>query len=192
MTRRRISPNQFPSSVLTSDGENTARLKVDIGQTGFWEGREFRISEKLSIPSATPLVMKFVAPVNFILTLQTLSCDAEAIEFEAFRDSQGTEGGTFGDTVAIYSNNTQSTTPDYTGQISITSGGTFTPDALPAGKAVEFIRLKTANATAQRTTVGGAVAGERGLGAGTYYLKFTNYGSGTATGVYTLVWQEQP
>lgn len=178
---------------LTSEDPNTSRLKVDIGQTGFWEGREFRISEELSIPSGSEVVFKFVSPINFILTKQSIECDQEGIKFEAFRSSQGTEGGTFNQDVAIYGNNIQAGTPPYTGQISITTGGTFTPEALPTGKAVEVIRLRTASATAQRTSVGGAVSGERGLAADTYYLKFTNLtGSGTAGGTYALTFQEQP
>lgn len=163
MTRKGISPNTFPDSVLTSNSGNTARLKVAVGQTGFWEGREFRISEELSIPSATPKVFKFVSPVDFILTFQNLTSDSQGIKFEAFRDNQGTEGGT------------------------------FTPDALPDGKPVEVMRVKTSGSTAQKTTIGGSISGERGLAAGTYYLKFSNLpASGTADGVYTLVWQEQP
>lgn len=183
----------LPLDVLTSDHFNTRRLKVDVGQTGFWEGREFRISEELSIPSSTQVVFKFTSPINFILTKQSIECDQEGIKFEAFRSSQGTEGGTFNQPIAIYGNNIQSGTPEYTGQIAITTGGTFTPSALPTGKPVEIIRLRTASATAQRTSVGGSASGERGLAADTYYLKFTNLtGSGTASGTYALTFQEQP
>lgn len=178
---------------LTSEDPNTSRLKVDIGQTGFWEGREFRISEEISIPSGSEVVFKFVSPINFILTKQSIECDQEGIKFEAFRSAQGTEGGTFDQSVAIYGNNIQTGTPSYTGQIAITTGGTFTPAALPSGKAVEIIRLRTASATAQRTSVGGSASGERGLAADTYYLKFTNLtGNGTASGTYALTFQEQP
>jgi hypothetical protein len=177
--------------ILSSANKGTARLRVDVSQTGFWEGREFRISVPLSIPAATPVVLKFVAPINFILESQGLTCDEQGILFQAYRSTQGTEGGSFSTEVPIYSNNFQSTSPTYAHQATITTGGTFTPDG--GQQSVETVRVKTAGSTAQAVTVGGSVRGERGLAAGAYYLKFSNLtGSGTAQGVYSLIFEERP
>lgn len=185
-----LSDKFFTGNPETDDGGAT-RVRVDTSRTGFWAGHEFRISYPLSIPAATPTVLKFVSPVNFIIQLQNVSSDTEGVIFEAYRDTQGTEGGTFGTAVNVYSNNFQSTTPEYSTQISISTGGTFTPDG--GQVSVETIRLKVNNATAQQSTVAAESIGERGLAAGTYYLKFTNLsGSGTALGVYNLVWEERP
>jgi hypothetical protein len=186
VVRNGIQPN-----LLTGSSGDTARLRVDVSQTGFWEGREFRISVPLSIPSSTPTVLKFVAPIDFILQSQGLTCDEHGILFQAYRSTQGAEGGSFSTAIPIYANNFQSTAPVYAHQATITTGGTFTPDG--GQQSVETIRLKTSGSTAQAVTVGGSVRGERGLAAGAYYLKFSNLtGSGTAQGVYSLIFEERP
>ena len=183
--------NGVQQSLLTSSDHANERLKVDVGQTGFWEGREFRVSYELSISSSVSRVLKFSSPVDFILQSQSLTCDEHGILFQAYRALQGNEGGVFDGYVPIYKNNFQSTAPGYTGQVAITTGGTFTP--IDVNSSVETIRLRTANATAQAVTVGGAVSGERGLAAGDYYLVFSNLaGSGTALGVYSLIFEERP
>lgn len=174
-----------------SDPTSEARVQVDVGQTGFWDGREFRISYPLSIPTTSQVVLKFVSPIDFILQLQELSSDVQGIKFEAYRSAQGTEGGTFTDMDDIFLNNFQSTAPVYTRQVTIATGGTFTPTGGEAS--VETIRVRVGTATAFQTTVGGTAKGERGLAAGTYYLVFTNItGTGTAEGVYSLTWEERP
>lgn len=167
-------------------------LEIDsANKIGFLDGREFRVSHRLSVAAATPVVLKFVSPVDFDLLFQNLSCDVEGLEFKAYRSAQGVEGGTFSTVVPIYGTNIQSTVKPYTRQVTITTGGTFTPNGGEA--AVETIRLRTSGATAQHTTVGSRVDGERGLAANTYYLVFTNLtGTGTAEGVYNLIFQENP
>lgn len=180
----------FPN-IFTGNSDKTARLRVDVGQTGFFEAREFRISHVLSIPAGAPVVLKFFSPVNFILQSQGLTCDEQGVLFQAYRASQGVEGGVFNANINIYSNNFQTSAPIYARQTTITTGGTFTPNG--GEQSVETARLKTAGASAQQTTVGGAVRGERGLAAGTYYLKFSNLtGAGTAQGVYSLIFEERP
>ena len=56
----------------------------------------------------------------------------------------------------------------------------------------EEFRVVSAGATAQQATVGGTQASERGLPAGSYYLRLENVTNNTATGVYALVWEERP
>ena len=133
--------------ILTSANKGTARLRVDVSQTGFWEGREFRVSVPLSIPTGTPTVLKFVSPIDFILQSQGLTCDEHGILFQAYRSTQGTEGGSFSTSIPVYSNNFQSTVPMYESQVMITTGGTFTPDA--GQQSVETARILTAGATAR-------------------------------------------
>lgn len=190
-TPRHGLTNKFYTGNPMTDDNGASRVRVDTGRSGFFAGHEFRISYPLSIPAATPVVLKFVSPVDFILQLQSLSADSEGILFQAYRDTQGTEGGTFGTTVPSFRNNFMSDVPDYTQQVAITTGGSFAPDG--GQMAVETIRLRVSNATAQESTVSADAAGERGLAAGTYYLKFSNLpASGTALGVYNLIWEERP
>ena len=82
--------------------------------------------------------------------------------------------------------------PEYTFLTSITTGGTFTPNV--GQVSVEVIRARSATATAQQQSVGGSTFGERGLGAGTFYLVFARMTgiSGDCKGVYNLVIEERP
>ena len=180
-----------PSPTLaTSRNPATARVRNEPSTEAFQSGREYRISEELAI-AATPLVFRFECTKDFTLRKQSLEVDEGALRLSAYRDAQGTEGGTFSDDVAIYKANFASTTPNVETSTNITTGGTFTPAALPAGKAVEFIRVKTASSTAQQSTVSGGIGEERSLAAGIYYLVIDRFtGSGTSEGVFALTWEE--
>lgn len=166
-----------------------ARMRVDVANTAFWVGKEFRISREYSV-AATPLFFRFSAPVPFILQLQSLSCDTGNIRFRAYRSTQGTEGGTFDIPEPIYRNSLLPESQDLDPQVTIFTGGSFTPDG--GQVAVETIRLRTSGATAQRTSVTGAIGDERGLSAGTYYLMLGRMdGTDTAEGVFDLKWEER-
>lgn len=177
------TPNGTPRR-LTGDRESTARVPVDQGQTGFFERREFRISVELNVEVATPLVFKFSSPVNFILWEQSLSVDANMVKFEAVVG--GTPGGTFATPITIWGKNRMNIEPEYAGQVTISTGGSAS-----GGQAAEVLRVKSSGATGMQTSIGAAVATERGLPAGDYYLRLTAIG-GTATGTFSLVWEERP
>lgn len=182
-------PQWFNKLLITS--RVRPRIRVDVGQTGFWEGREFRLNYPLSIATTAQAILRVTAPINFILQLQKLSSSETGLRFQAYRSAQGTPTGVWVPVVGLFPNNLQSDTPVYVGQVTIDTGGTFTPGGgeLP----VETIEILVAGATAQQTTVGGESAKERGLPANTYYLVFTNYtGSGTAKGIYDLIYEERP
>lgn len=168
-------------SLLTSE-DLTSRLRVDVGQTGFWAGREFRFD--LEVDGA--IVVKFSSPIDFILQSQTLESRDGIATFTAYKSADGVAGGTFtSDGIVNLPNNAMSDAPSYTKQIAITSGGTFTPNvgAVPR----EQITVKASTSTAQRQTVGGAAIQERGLPAGDYYLMFTGDNAS-----YRLVYEERP
>lgn len=168
----------------SKDRIGTKRIKVDQGQTGFFERREFRISIELNVAVGTPLVLKFSSPVNFILWEQSLSVDANMIKFEAVLG--GTTGGAFDTPVQAWGKNRMTIEPEYIGEVTISSGGSIT-----GGQVAEVLRVKSAGATGQQTSVGGNIASERGLPPGDYYLRFTAEG-GTATGTFALVWEGRP
>lgn len=177
--------NQTGQDWVTSPiHDQNRRLKVDAGQTGFFDRREFRISVELSVEVATPLVFKFSSPVNFILWEQSLSVDANMVKFEAVVG--GTPGGTFATPITIWGKNRMDIIPEYIGQVTVSTGGSVT-----GGQVAEVLRVKSSGATGQQTSIGEAVATERGLPAGDYYLRLTAIG-GTATGTFSLVWEERP
>lgn len=187
---------EFPPDLLTSTNEGYRRLRVDQGQTGFYEGREFRTFFEFNIPSNNTQVFKFVSPINFMLFEQSLSVDAGSIRLEAFVNA--TAVATFNTPLPIVGKNRMSTrpTPFYTSQIVATThaapvtlgSGITTVGATRTG----LSRIVAANATAQQQSVSGGTQSERGLPAGTYYVRLHNFGSGAATGVYSLIWEERP
>lgn len=185
-------PTAHPPFQLLTDGAvgPNARLRVDPGQTGFFARRMWRVSYEFTALEATPIVMRVSIPVNFIIHHQGIEIDSGGLSLKAYRSTQGTPGGTFNVPVPIWSANFMNQQSEYTFQAAIDTGGTFTPSAGP----VETIRLRTSNATAQRSSVGGESFGERGLAAGTYYLVLARLAgiSDTTQGVFTLVVEERP
>lgn len=179
-----------PIDMFTDGHGPNLRMRVDPGQTGFFKRRMWRLSFEFTALAATPIVLKVVVPVNFIIHHQALSVDEGGCALRAYRVGQGTEGGTFGEAVPMYSVNFMTEEAAYTFQSSVTTGGTFTPSA----PAVETTRVRAANATAQATTVSGSTFGERGLAGSTYYLQLSNLPgvSGTSAGVYSLIVEERP
>lgn len=188
------APNQWRKSrhlpVLASRPDLFyGRLEVDVGNTAFNEGKEFRFPREYTF-SATPLVFKFVAPVDFVLQRQFLSCDSGNVRFRAYRAEQGAETGTFATPEEVVRNNSTQTAKDLDPLVTITSGGGFTPNEGEVPK--EVLRIRSSGATAQKTSVSGAVGDERGLAAGTYYLMLQRIdGNETATGVYEIKWEER-
>lgn len=162
-----IGPDAF-----TSQAPGIRRLQVDEGEAAFFEGREYRISKKFVI-GATPLVIRFQCPRGFTLYDQHLSLDSGAIEYTAWRSTQGTAGGSFSAPVPQWAQKSNEETPDFTNPIVVDTGGTFTPT--PGVEPVETVRLfvnaSGAGPGTGRGTVGSEGVKERGLAAGTYYLK---------------------
>lgn len=186
-------PDFGPADLLTSQREKYRRARVDIGQTGFFEGREFRTFREISIASGATLVIRIAVPVNTILQNVRLSLDAGSIKLRTV--SGGEPIGTFGVTLPIIPKNTMTggqfpapPLPLYLAQNVIESGAT----ALTGGVDIDVLRIVVANASGQAQSVGAVVDDSRGVGPGTYYWVFTNFGTGTATGVFSSFWEERP
>ena len=187
--RARYSIHGIPNDLTTSDRINIRRLKVEQEDTNYVLGAQFRISTPLTVSDGAPVVLKFESPIDFELIEQGLETHQSGITFEAYRSTQGTETGVYNTAVPVYKNNIQSTVMGYTQQVNVTTGGGFTPDV--GQTAVETLNALSASATAQRSTVFAGASGKRGLAAGIYYLSFSKLGgSGTALGVYSLIFNE--
>ena len=177
----------LPRDLYTSDNEGFRRMRVDIGQTGFFEGREFRIFREFNIAAGETLVLKTIVPINTILFEQGVEIDSGSIRIT--NATGGTEGGTFSEVITPIAKNNMSTrpTPFYTPQVTWSAGGTHT-----GGFIFDIHRAVAANATAQQATVGNIVGDERGVAAGTYYIRYENIGSGSATGTLWFFYEERP
>jgi hypothetical protein len=176
----------FPMpGIATSRERDFARIPVDSGQTSLFEGREFRFVRKIS----TPIVYRFTAPIEFILSSQKFNIVDGEFEFYAWRDDNVTPSGTW-TSEPIFSKNSSLTRrlydgSFYAGQCTIDSGGSIS--VIDNNLYSDYERLKTANSTAQRISVVDQTTEGRYLAAGTYYLQFT----GTADASFKLEWEER-
>lgn len=178
----------IPSDMLTSDQAEVRRLQVDVSQTGFWDGREFRIFKELVV-GATPFVARLIIPSSIkgiILQHVSLSCYQGGIHFKAWR--AGTPGGSW---VAetIFPNNLIPDVPGYVGAVTVESGGTLTSPSIQSDSVVAF-----ANETGKSsTTTATSITGERGLSPATYYLEFSRVPgvSVDSLGIFQAVYEER-
>jgi hypothetical protein len=177
-----------PFDLLTDGGDGPSRrLRVDIGQTGFFAGKEFRTFREFNIAAGQTLVLRITVPINVILSSQGLELDDGSLRIT--NAAGGTPGGTFSETLPVIGKNNMSDRPSpfYTPTVVFAEGGTHT-----GGTVFDIHRVVAASATAQRSTVGNVVGDERGVAANTYYVRYENIGSGAATGTLWFIWEERP
>lgn len=172
------------------------RLRVDVGQTSFFEGREFRTYKELNVATGATYVVKAVVPVNTVLFGLELSIEDGQARLGTYVG--GTEGGVFSETLPIFGANNMApgistdrrrnfSGNTYTAQNVLTAGGTHT-----GGTELDVIRLKAANATGNATSVGNMPDSERGVGPGTYYFRLLNLGASSIVGTLKTRWEERP
>lgn len=192
MATENFDPIHWPFELLTSNDTTRRRLRVDVGQTGFFEGREFRSFKEINIAAGATLVFRVIVPVNTILQHVGLILDDGKIKMRPV--AGGTPTGTFNDPLPIIPKNNMTggqfpapPVPLYVAQTTIVSGGT----ALTGGTDIDVLRLVVAGASGQASTVGDSVDDARGVAPGTYYRVLNNFGSGAATGVFSTFWEER-
>lgn len=168
-----------PASLLTSDAGGNQRMRVDVAQTGFFDGREFRIVRKLT----APVTYRFTFPIPVIVFEQFLAISNGSVELYAWAGSNVTASGTW-TPVPLWPKNGYNTS--YTPVSTVASGGSVVP--IDANLYRDYANVVTSSATAQRFTVGGGEVSERYLAAGTYYVQLT----GTGTGSYSIMFEERP
>ena len=177
-------PSPVPSSVITT----ASRLRVDVGQTGFFEGRDFRSFYELNVAAEATLNLRFVSPIDFILWEQALNLDSGSRRMAVYINATVSGAWT---PIAPIGRNRMSTAPAYAPLAALSYGGNFT-----GGTLVEVIRVRTgSNQGNQRSsTVGARQSDERGLPAGSYIISLQPLGVETdaATGVYSIEWEERP
>ena len=186
-------PDFGPSDLLTSSRYKYRRIRVDLAQTGFFEGREFLTFKELYIPRNQTVMMRINVPVNTILQSVGITLVAGSVKLRTV--SGGTPVGSFASNLPIIPKNTMTGTefpappmPLYVAQNTINYGAT----GLTGGVDIDVIRLVVANASGQASSVGSVQDDSRGVGPGTYYWVLQNFGSGSATGVFSSFFEERP
>lgn len=165
-------------------GTTNPRMRVDVAQTGFFEGREFRTFREWEVAATGTFVIKVVVPINVILFEFLIQIEAGTLRLETVIN--GTEGGVFAETLPVISTNTMTEKPQpaYAPQVLLTAGGTLT-----GGTLIDVSRVKVADNSNFGATVGAEGGAERGVGPATYYWRLTQTGF---IGVIKARWEERP
>lgn len=175
----------LPKDIYTSSTENYRRIRVDTAQTSFFQGRQFRSYYDFSLTASEVRYFRFTSLTDFVLFDQSISVSGGSIRLSVWTGS--TPAGTWTNIPVIGKNRMSSIPqPPYISLVTFQTGGTFI-----AGTEVEAIRLVSATATAQQSTVGASSGDERGLPASSFYIKIEATSS-TPTVVYSLFWEERP
>lgn len=199
---RSMGLGALPPWLLSSDKENIGRVQVDVGNTGFFDNREFRYFREFDIPTGVKWWIKVVVPANGILIQnQVLTLGSGQVRFRAWRDldidatfvSPGTPADVHTNDSALcsglFGQNGLPSAPDFTGQTLITQSGAET--SVTGGTCSEVKRVRTSGATAQQISVGFTTSDERGIAPATYHLELQSLGTGNAVGVYDLKFEER-
>jgi hypothetical protein len=176
----------YPPKVLMTDANGTyARMRVDVGQTGFFAGREAKTFYEFSVPTGQTKVIKVVAPINTII--QNFGGELHLAEMRIELRYGGTEGGTFATQLHIFKTNTMSSASAYTPQITMATGGTHT-----GGTTVDLIHLFSGSPAKKALDTTVTDDQPQGFAPGTYYIHLVNTGNATATGIFRARWEERP
>lgn len=171
----------LPLELVTGTGADPRpRLRVDQGDTAFYEGRQFASAHEFSLTAGTSVWLRFVVPIDIIVKRRKLTMLQGS--GRAVLRTGGTEGGAW-TAKSPFNVNSASNRPAYTRQVTASSGGTV------AGSVEAAVALVAETGNGQAISVV-ATADEYGLSAGTYYIEISNPGTGAARGQYESVWEE--
>lgn len=179
----------LPSFLLTDSkgaGPNT-RLRVDVGQTAFFAGREFRAFAEFNLAAGATIVYKFHCLLNSILESFYVDLLVGGIRVEA--RTGGLEGGVFATPVIVFPVNAMDSVPVpvFDTQTTIVTGGTHT-----GGTVRDVSRGTTGNNTNQASLTILEAESPIGRAAIPLYLVISNPGTGAAEGILKLRWEERP
>ena len=174
-----------PIKLMTDDNGPYSRIRVDVGQTGFFAGREARTFYEFTIASGATQVIKVVAPTDTIV--QTFAVELELAEIRVELVVGGTEGGTFNTALPIFKTNTMSTASSYTPQVTMNRGGTHT-----GGTVVDLLTALSGSNANKSVASSASENLPQGFPAGTYYIRLINTDGNNAVGIFRARWEERP
>ena len=176
----------YPPKVLMTDGNGQyARLRVDVGQTGFFAGREFRVLEELSIASGATQVLKIVSPINSILYAFGVELTLSQLRVELV--AGGTESGAFNGVITPLKTNQMTTASSYASQVTFATGGSHT-----GGTVIDAFDIVSGSNVNKATVQQVDESQPLGFSAGTYYIRMHNTDGATANGFLKLRYEERP
>jgi hypothetical protein len=183
-----FSAVDFPPDVFTSDQPRYRRMRVDPGQTSFFEGREYRIFKEISVPGNTSIYLKVIVPEDIILWDLNLELDGGAIRLSTiYNDGSVVETTPFSTPLTVFRKNNMQQAPKPDILTSVFQGGQIT-----GGQVIDSHRRYASSNPTSRSTIGGKVGSERGVLPGTYYYRIQSLTDDTAFGDLNAWWEETP
>jgi hypothetical protein len=174
----------YPPKVLMTDGDGPyARVRVDVGQTGFFAGREFMAFHEYSIATGASVAVRAIAGVDVFLEQFHLDNWAGDVRLE-LRSGSTVTSPFVNDIPVRRTNQTDGVDLTYTSQVDMDNGGVVT-----GGTLLDVFQLTSGN---KSDSVSGGSQDPIGMPAGTYYIVIQNIGNQTATGVFKARWEERP
>lgn len=168
---------------LTDGNGDYARLRVDVGQTGFFAGREFMAFHEFSIPSGTSIAIRAISTVDVFL--QKFGIENWAGDTRVELVSGGTVTSPFiSDIPAMRTNQTTGPDYSYTSHVDMDNGGVVT-----GGTLLDVMQVSSGNKGA---TVNDSSSDPIGMPPGTYYIRLLAVGNQNSTGVFKARWEERP
>lgn len=160
-----------------------ARLRVDVGQTSFFAGREFMAFHEYSIPTGTSIAIRAISTVDIYLMKFGLENWTGDVRMELVMG--GTVTSPFVNDIPVTRTN-QTTGPDYsyTSQVNMDNGGVVT-----GGTLLDVTQVNSGN---KSVAVSAGSDDPIGMPPGTYYMRISNIGNQTATGAFKARWEERP
>ena len=168
-----------PAKLMTDSDGDYSRLRVDVGQTNFWSGKQFRTFQKLELASAASATIRATVGVNIVLYETSFTTENSSIEVQLRAGGTATGPWT---AMPVIRKNTMTTAPVVVSQVTMDYDGSHT-----GGTTIDLIRMVAGN---KQSSVGGTDS-ERGVAPGTYYYVITNTGNQTATVVFSGFWEER-
>lgn len=177
------------SRVINGTKRGYQRLAVDVGQTGFFEGREFRTFYEIDFVASQKMIVKAECPVDFILQQLELTLDQGSVRMRTIVGASFT--GEYNKTLPIIGKNsmTDRAKPYYVNQMTLQADEA--DGSLSGGTVIDIVRIVAANATAQQQSVGSVRLDERGIASGIYFIELEAI-AGTPKGVFRGFWEERP
>ena len=170
---------------LTDDNGPYARLRVDVGQTGFFAGREFRTFREFSIPIDGSIAIKAIAPLDVIL--QEFGVELTLGEVRVELVTGGTETTPFTSPLPVFPTNGMSTASGYVAQVSMVNGGTHT-----GGTVYDLFDIVSGSNVNKAVVQRVSEQQPFGFAAGSYYVRIINTNGSVANGIFRARWEERP
>jgi len=175
-----------PAKLLTEGGVSEFdRIKVTVGRSCFFAGRQRSTFYQYSIPTTESKVIKVVAGVNTLVQNFGATLNVAALRVELV--TGGTEGGTFGTELPVLQTNTMTTVGEYTSQVTLAVGGTHS-----GGTIIDVLDLNAGTPARQAVAASATESEPLGFAPGTYYIRLVNTDGATATGIFKARWEERP